>query len=36
VLQHARELHEKWEAEIVTRLGARGREQLLALLRKLT
>lgn len=36
LLQRARELHAAWEKRVVTRIGARGREQLLALLRKLT
>jgi DNA-binding MarR family transcriptional regulator len=35
VLEQARELHASSEARLVTRLGARDREQLLTLLRKL-
>jgi DNA-binding MarR family transcriptional regulator len=35
VLERARELHASWEAQLAGRLGARGREQLLTLLRKL-
>jgi DNA-binding MarR family transcriptional regulator len=35
VLQQASELHTQWEARLVARLGAGGREQLLELLKKL-
>ena len=33
-LQRARSLHEVYESRFVTRLGKRGRDQLLALLNK--
>jgi DNA-binding MarR family transcriptional regulator len=36
VLRRARELHTKWEEQLVARLGASGRDQLLELLKKLT
>jgi DNA-binding MarR family transcriptional regulator len=36
LLQRACELHTEWEESIVARIGVRGREQLLALLQKLT
>jgi DNA-binding MarR family transcriptional regulator len=36
LLQHANQLHARWEAHIAARLGARGQEQLRQLLRKLT
>ncbi len=36
LLQRALELHAAWEKRVVARIGARGRDQLLALLRKLT
>jgi DNA-binding MarR family transcriptional regulator len=35
VLRRAFELHAAWDAQLVARLGAKGREQLLALLNKL-
>jgi DNA-binding MarR family transcriptional regulator len=35
-LQRARELHATWDTRLAARLGARGRDQLLALLNKLT
>jgi DNA-binding MarR family transcriptional regulator len=36
LLERALKLHENWENIVVERLGASGREQLLALLQKLT
>ena len=36
VLRRARELHTQWEEQLVARLGASGRDQLLELLKKLT
>ena len=35
VLRRARELHTQWEEQLVARLGASGRDQLLELLKKL-
>ena len=36
VLRRALQLHSEWETQVAARLGPKGREQLLALLRQLT